>query len=288
MDEQKKQRWIDRMRFKYRLIVYNDSTFQDVGTYNLSRMNLFALFALGLMLMFGLSFVLLAYTPLNRILPYSSDEDTKREIVQTALRLDSLEYAMQVQELYYRNLRNVIEGKPIEDLTAARDTTVRYDDIAFTLSPADSLLRLQVETEEQYNLTNVNTNQDKKDFSSLHFFPPLNKGLVVNSFNAHEQHFGVDIVAEANEGIMAVLDGTVISATWTLSTGYVISVQHEHDLISAYKHNSALLKKVGDNVRSGEVIAIIGNTGELTTGPHLHFELWHKGVPLDPENYIIF
>ena len=121
----------------------------------------------------------------------------------------------------------------------------------------------------------------------LHFFTPV-RGMVTNSFNPSNNHFGTDIVAGPNEVVKATLAGTVIMATWTLETGYVIEIQHDNNLISVYKHNAELLQKVGLRVKAGDAIAIIGNSGELTTGPHLHFELWQNGVALNPENFIVF
>ena len=128
---------------------------------------------------------------------------------------------------------------------------------------------------------------NKTDFSRIHFYSPV-KGLITNSFNPNENHLGTDVVTASNNVVVAALEGTVIIANWTLETGYVIQIQHSNNLISIYKHNSELLKKVGNHVTAGEVIAIIGNSGELTSGPHLHFELWHNGTPLDPEDYVAF
>jgi murein DD-endopeptidase MepM/ murein hydrolase activator NlpD len=151
----------------------------------------------------------------------------------------------------------------------------------------DSLLRVQIEAEGLYNLSVVDTKNDKDNLTRLHFFPPL-KGVVTNPFNAKSGHLGIDVVAPPNEVIVAIADGTVTLSSWTLETGYVIQIQHQNNLISAYKHNSKLLKQSGAQVKAGEAIAIIGNSGELTTGPHLHFEMWHNGTPINPEQYIVF
>jgi murein DD-endopeptidase MepM/ murein hydrolase activator NlpD len=113
-------------------------------------------------------------------------------------------------------------------------------------------------------------------------------GIVTNSFKGSENHFGTDIVAGPNEVVKATLDGTIILSTWTIETGNVVQIQHDNDLISVYKHNAEILKNMGKRVKAGEPIAIIGNSGELTTGPHLHFELWYKGKPVNPEEYITF
>jgi murein DD-endopeptidase MepM/ murein hydrolase activator NlpD len=160
-------------------------------------------------------------------------------------------------------------------------------EISFLRSSNDSLLRQQVEAEEQFRLSALEDNQVSKNLYDLHFFTPVN-GIVTRSFNPGEGHFGIDLVAEPNEVVKAALDGTVTMSTWTLETGYVIQVQHDFELITVYKHNATLFKSVGQKVMAGDAIAIVGNSGELTTGPHLHFELWHDRVPLNPAEYIAF
>jgi murein DD-endopeptidase MepM/ murein hydrolase activator NlpD len=150
------------------------------------------------------------------------------------------------------------------------------------------LLRHQIEVEEQYNLSVEEEDNISDEISDIHFFTPM-KGIVTASFDAFDNHFGTDVVGSPNSVVSATLDGTVIMASWTIKTGYVIQIQHKNNLISVYKHNSELLKETGAFVKAGESIAIIGNSGELfTSGPHLHFELWYNGKALDPEKYIVF
>jgi murein DD-endopeptidase MepM/ murein hydrolase activator NlpD len=144
-----------------------------------------------------------------------------------------------------------------------------------------------VEPADKFGLATIEKKKINTALSSTLFFPPV-KGLVTNTFNSKSEHYGTDIVASANEVVKATLGGTVTMAGWTLETGYVIELQHENNIISLYKHNAELLKHIGDRVKAGEPIAIIGNSGELTTGPHLHFELWYNGTSLDPQQYITF
>jgi murein DD-endopeptidase MepM/ murein hydrolase activator NlpD len=145
-----------------------------------------------------------------------------------------------------------------------------------------------MEREQQYALTfSENKKRTRMDLSQINFFPPL-KGYVTAGFSSSEEHYGIDVVAPQDEPIKTILDGHVMLASWTLETGYVIGIQHDHNLVSFYKHNSVLLKKTGNFVKAGDAIAMQGSSGELTTGPHLHFELWHDGVALNPEDYIIF
>ena len=172
------------------------------------------------------------------------------------------------------------------DTSINADLTASPNNLAsIKKSKEDSLLREYVQREDSYSL-NI-SEESPNDKSNLLFFTPLT-GSISNLFNAKEKHYGIDIVAKKNEAVKAILNGTVIFAEWTVETGYVIQIQHDYNLTSIYKHNSVLLKKVGDIVKAGEAIAIVGNSGELTTGPHLHFELWKNGVAQDPSQYINF
>jgi murein DD-endopeptidase MepM/ murein hydrolase activator NlpD len=202
-------------------------------------------------------------------------------------RLDSLEMELNRRDRYFDNMRAIISGEEPNNYDNKADTGERYESITFTRSSEDSIIRQLFEEESEYDLSVFNRRGKIGSISQLHFFPPV-KGIVTNSFQATKSHYGTDIVSGADEAVKSTLDGTVTMATWTLETGWVIQVQHSNNLISVYKHNAELLKRAGDYVKAGEPIAIIGNSGELTTGPHLHFELWHNGVALNPEDYILF
>lgn len=230
--------------------------------------------------------VLIAFTPLREFIPGYPDAHTRRQIVQNALKVDSLEQKLDYWQQYLTTLQAIVNGENPPALEAKPDTTVKSKDIVFTKSQEDSLLRAQIENNEQYNLS-VASAPLENSVKGFHFFPPV-RGDVTSSFNLTKGHFGTDIASAPNEVVVAVLEGTVTMATWTLETGYVIQIQHNGNLLSVYKHNSKLLKKAGSHVSAGEAIAIVGNSGELTTGPHLHFELWFNGTPVDPEKYIVF
>jgi murein DD-endopeptidase MepM/ murein hydrolase activator NlpD len=253
----------------------------------LSRLNVFSIVGSALILLITAVIVLIAFTPLREFIPGYPDGNMRRNIINNVYKLDSLEKEIEMRDRYFASLNQIIRGGVPESYENTQDTTLRYDDIVFDRSEHDSILRQQIEQEEIYNLSVLANSSNKTDFSSIHFYPPV-KGLVTNSFNPNINHFGTDIVAASNKVVVAVLDGVITMANWTLETGYVIQIQHENNIISIYKHNSELLKKVGNHVTAGEAIAIIGNSGELTSGPHLHFELWHNGTPLDPEDYIAF
>jgi len=284
----KKDSKISKWRYKYRFIVYNDYTFEEVWQLKLSKMNVFIILGSSVVFLIVLTTILIAFTHLREFIPGYPDGNMRRNIIINAYRLDSLERELEIRDQYFVNLNNIISGKEPNDFQSIQDTSMDYSEIIFTRSLEDSLLRLEIEMEEQYNLSVGEENRSEDNLSSIHFFAPI-KGMVTSPYNPAESHFGTDIVGSPNSVVSATLDGTVVLATWTMETGYVIQIQHNNNLISVYKHNAELLKEVGAIVKAGESIAIVGSSGELfTTGPHLHFELWLNGSPLDPEKYVLF
>jgi hypothetical protein len=287
VDKKKRKSLLSGLKNRYRLSIFKDQTYEEVLTFRLTKLNLLSFVGSAIILLIALTTILIAFTPIREYIPGYPDGQLRRQIVLNALILDSFEHQIRIRDQYYSNLIDIIEGREPRSFESTADTTLRFDDIRFTKSQQDSILRAQVEGEEQFNLLLVEDRSNINYFRAIHFFPPL-KGLIVNSFAPESNHFGVDLVAEPNQPVMAVLDGTVTVATWTLETGYIIQIQHANNFLSFYKHNAELLKTVGDIVRAGETIAIVGNSGELSTGPHLHFELWRNGAPLNPEDFIVF
>jgi murein DD-endopeptidase MepM/ murein hydrolase activator NlpD len=204
--------------------------------------------------------------------------------------IDSLERQILSEEKYLSQLKNILQGNIPTDTFEVRDvyndTTLALDESEFERTDLDSMIRAELE-EAETGILNPAAADIKETMENLHFVPPL-KGIISNEFDRQKSHFGIDIVPGNDETVIATLSGTVILATWSVETGYIIAIQHKWNLISFYKHNSVLLKKVGDRVNTGESIAIVGNSGEQTTGPHLHFELWHNGAPTNPRDYITF
>lgn len=282
---------IEKLKNRYKLVIYNESSLKEVTSFYLSRLNVFAFFGLFVIIISVIVSLLFVFTPLNAFLPTYTDSRLKKEIVETVMRADSIEKVLVSREKYFDNMRNILTGNEFETYSEEeeeKDTaSINREQIDFTKTKHDSILRILIEEEEQMNLAVIQKNAEKDLLKNLHFFMPA-KGMITNEFDASIGHFGIDIVANPDEPVMATLAGTVILATWSLATGYVIQIQHDGNLISIYKHNSVLLKKVGDHVEAGESIAIMGNTGEATTGPHLHFELWHNGSPINPEDHIAF
>ncbi|MEI7490124.1 MAG: M23 family metallopeptidase [Bacteroidota bacterium] len=290
--EKRKQNWKDRLRNKYRLVFMNDETLEERLTFRLSPLNVFiALGTLTILLIF-LTSILIAFTPLREYIPGYSSVGLQKKLYELTLKTDSIERALVRKNLYLQNLRDVINGKDLsENKPIAKDTVRKYGDIRLKRSEDDSLLRADVESRAKYNLYKAESGEPsvsgKGSIGGVLFFTPI-KGVITSGFDMANNHFGVDIVAKQNEAIKSVLDGTVIFANWTLETGYVVVIQHSQNIVSVYKHNSAILTKTGDYVYAGEPIAIIGETGEYSTGPHLHFELWYEGKPVNPKDYISF
>ena len=290
--EKRKGKWTEKWRNKYRLVFMTDDTLEERFTFRLSKMNVFiAMGALTIVLIF-LTSILIAFTPLREYIPGYTNVGLTKQLYRLQIKTDSIERDLVNKDQFIQNLRDIINGKDMtEDKPIVRDSLKRYDNIKIKRSVEDSLLRLDVENQSKYNLYKKETmetaSQKKASIGGVLFFAPL-KGIITNGFDPVQKHYGVDVVSKQNEAVKAVLDGTVLFSNWTIETGYVIVIQHAQNIVSVYKHNSAILKKAGDYVRAGEPIAIVGETGELATGPHLHFELWNDGNALNPKDYITF
>ena len=287
MDTKKeKPGFFRKLRHMYRLSVYRDETYEEVLNLRLSRLNVLAWGGSIILVLLIVVISIIVYTPVREFIPGYPDENTLRNSISNKQRLDSLELELKRRDTYLENLNRIIAGEVPENFNNAGDTNKNYKSIQFKRSSEDSLLRERFLDDDKFGLKE-NSNKKIDAISQINFFPPV-KGLVTNSFNAVENHYGTDVVTKANEIVKATLEGTVVMASWTLETGWVIQIQHRNNLISVYKHNAELLKRVGDYVKVGEAIAVVGNSGELTTGPHLHFELWYNGIPLNPEDYVSF
>lgn len=270
----------------YRLIIYNDSSIQTVWSIKLTPIKVLTLGSIGAILLILFTTVIIAYTPLRENIPGYPSAKVRQQIIYNYMLVDSLENEIKNRDSYFEKIKTLFQGDVPLDESSTPQSGLKTYDVKFKNSNADSIFQDKL-LEEKLNLS-ISSNQKKlPSISNIHFFTPL-RGLITNKFNTKTEHLAVDIVGSPNSRISSVLDGTVVFAGWTMDTGYSIYVQHENNLISAYKHNAELLKEVGDKVKAGDAIAIMGNSGELTTGPHLHFELWHNGTALDPETYIDF
>ncbi len=280
-----KKKLFKKLSDRYRLIIYNDTTFQSVWSMKLTRLKVFTVTSLLSAIIVVLVILLIATTGLREYIPGYPKAEYRQVLVETALKVDSLENELQKRDEFFRGIQAILNGQQPGDNIIA-DDNVEPNEVEFQRYNHDSVFQDKL-LAEQTSLSFGNEPSGGVSLSQVHFFVPV-KGIVSNSFESSADHLGVDLVGEPNSRISSVLDGTVVFSGWTIETGYVIYIQHEAELISVYKHNAELLKNVGDKVHAGEAIAIIGNTGEMTTGPHLHFELWHSGTPLDPVEYIDF
>ena len=288
MKEKNGNSFFSKLKQKYRLIVMSDSTLEDQLSFRFSGVDVITVLTIGCILLFVCFLLLVGYTPLNEYVPGKASSHLYKELIAITLKTDSLEKKLLVNEIYLKNISAIVNGEdPINLSTENILTLSSFEaELSFKKSIEDSLLRIAVEAEDKISLFS----SDKKgslDMENILFFSPI-KGVITNGINRKKEHFGTDIVAKEDEPIKCVFDGVVVISHWTSETGYVVGVQHANGVFSLYKHNSILFKNAGEYVRSGEVIAIIGNSGELSSGPHLHFELWYKGTPVNPENYISF
>ncbi len=287
-EKKKKRKLINKLTHKYRLVMLNDSTFEEVGYLRLSRLNTISVGGTLIILSIALVYISIAYTPIREMIPGYPNSEMRNKIVQNAILLDSLKEELRYRDQFFQNLNQIITGQsPEEYMNTKADSLANYQYLSFTRSTSDSALRQEIDLDEKLRVPVTDNPQNITKLEKMHFFTPV-RGVVTNSFSSLDSHFGTDIVAAPNEVVKATLDGTVIMASWTLETGYVMQIQHANNLISIYKHNAELLKKVGMRVKAGDAIAIVGNSGELTTGPHLHFELWQNGIALNAESYIMF
>lgn len=271
---------------KYRLVVLNEETFEEKLSFKLTRLNVFIFGSLFSILLIVGTIYLIAFTPLKEYIPGYSSTKLKKEATQLVYKSDSLQQILEVNNLYIQKVRELLTGE-VSEVLFDKDSVLevmKYDKDTINLSPSDADLefRLDIESENRYSIFNEAT----KDVDIVFFAPVV--GTLTDGYNAKTKHFAVDIAVEMGTPVKSVADGTVIFAAWTSETGHVIIVEHSGGFISVYKHNTSLHKEQGDLVKSGEVIASAGNTGEYSTGPHLHFELWNEGYPVNPVNYIDF
>jgi murein DD-endopeptidase MepM/ murein hydrolase activator NlpD len=270
----------------YRLIIYNDSTIQTVWSIKLTPIKVLTLGGLGAIMLILLTSVIIAYTPLRENIPGYPSAKVRQQIILNYMLVDSLENEIKLRDSYFDKIRTVFQGEVPPEETQENDSDIKTYDVKFNKFNADSAFKDELEAEKQ-NLSATSPQKKVSRISSLHFYTPLH-GKIINKFNARSGHLAVDVSGKLNARIASVMDGTVIFAGWTMDAGNCVYIQHDNNIISVYKHNGEVLKKIGDSVKAGDEIAIMGNTGELTAGPHLHFELWRNGTALDPDNYIDF
>lgn len=271
---------------KYRLVILNEDTFEERISIRLNRLNVFVLGSLSAIFLIAGTTILIAFTSLREYIPGYSSTALKKKATELNYKTDSLQQVIVMNERYYASIKKVLQGE-VSSLDFDKDSIIKAvkleaSEVDLRPSHEDIQLREKVNKEDKYNLFESATSA-----SNFVLFPPV-KGTISEPYNVKIKHYAVDIVVPKDTPIKATADGVVIFAEWTVSTGYVIILEHSYGLISVYKHNATLTKSQGALVKAGEVIATSGNTGELSSGPHLHFELWNDGYPINPTNFIDF
>lgn len=285
-ERKNKKKFTRKLLHKYRLVILNEDTFEERLSFKLTKLNVFVVVTLSAIFLIAGTTFLIAFTGLREYIPGYSSATVKRQATELAYKTDSLQTVLMLNNQYYESIRKVLTGD-LEPGRLNRDSLARAyqaDASLLDLTPsrADSLLREEVAQEDRFNV--LETAGSSIEFA---LFPPV-KGPISDRYDLRNRHYAVDVVVAKNAPVKAVADGRVIFAEWSAATGYVIIIEHDFGLISVYKHNSSLTKEQGDQVRAGEVVAAGGSTGELSTGPHLHFELWKEGNPVNPTDYIDF
>jgi murein DD-endopeptidase MepM/ murein hydrolase activator NlpD len=279
----KKKGLLKKLTYHYRILIINDDTYEEKLSLKLNRLNVFVYTTLFALILVSGTTLLIAFTPIRKYIPGYTDPQLRKNAQQLKFKADSLEKALTVNTYYLQELKKVLRNEiTMEDFEKKyQKKAINPDTLNLSPSKEDSLLRKEVAEREKFK-----TNNQVKN-TSYHFIAPL-KGIISNHFDVNKKHYAIDVVANKGTAVRTIADGTVIYADWSANTGQNIIVKHENNVISIYKHNKKLLRKVGDHVKQGEVIATSGNSGKKTSGPHLHFELWIKGYPVNPTDFIDF
>lgn len=284
--KEQKKKLTQKLLHKYSLVILNDDTFEERFSLKLTRLNVFVAITILVILLIVGTTLLIAFTGLREYIPGYSSTSLKQEAVQLAYKTDSLQKEVEINNQYFNSIKKALAGD-VKPLDLNKDSVMsgrRLNPAEVDLTPSreDSLLRERVVQEDKYNIFETATSK-----ANYALFPPV-RGPISEGYNIREGHFGVDVVVAENTPVKSVSDGTVIFSEWTAETGNVIIIEHSYGMVSVYKHNSTLNKKQGARVKKGEVIAAAGSTGELSTGPHLHFELWSEGQSVNPIDFIEF
>ena len=282
--KRKKTTFWKKIQFKYKLFILNENTLENIFTFRASGLSAFLVVAFFAFFLIALTAVVIISTPIRNYLPGYMHSEIRKDIVDNALKADSLEYVIELQTRYLNNISSIFRGDSITPPILPLDT-LNVSEKNLERSKKEETFRLNYEEREKYNLTSLPASNTIPE--NIIFFRPV-RGIVSSRFDPKEKHFGIDIAASSKESVLATLNGTVVFTGFDANAGYVIQVQHKNGLISIYKHNELLLKKEGDEVVAGEAIALAGNTGKFTTGTHLHFEIWFNGFPINPETMIVF
>ena len=278
--------FLKRIFNDYKVVISSEDTFEEKFSFKANKINALIIMLVYSIILISFTISIVFFTQLREMVPGYSSTDLLNRAIYLTKKIDSLEQQIALNNKFYKSIEDVLSGNieefvPRDELSV--DSSLTNSDFV-TVSPnsQDSILRKYVENEDKFNLTN-----NELIIENKMFFSPI-KGEITQSFNFNENHFAIDIAADIGTPVKSVLDGKIIFSEWSLETGYVVVIDHGENIISVYKHNSKILKEQNDFVQAGEVIAYSGNQGNLSTGPHLHFELWKNGTPIDPEPLLNF
>lgn len=303
IDLRKSRKWLkEHLEKTFLFIIRNEETFEETANYRLTLKNIYILGSTIVLMISLLLWLLIIFTPIKKYIPGYGDVRAQREYIVLDRKIQELEKSITARDTYIESIQRILEGKPQTRSDVIKNVQIKQvKPEAEPKVPEDSILRAEFESLLARELPAKNQTPERRGSSvqrymvselsdqsiSLNLTAPV-RGPMGAKYNPEIGHLGVDIIAAQNTPIKAMLEGTVIQSDWSIENGHTIALQHGNNLVSIYKHNSALLKKVGSRVKTGEAIAIIGNTGTLTNGPHLHFELWNKGKPVNPSDYLRF
>ena len=270
----------------YKIVISSEDTFEEKLSFKANKINAFIIMLVYSIILISFTISIVFFTQLRELVPGYSSSDLLNRAIYLTEKTDSLEQQIALNNKFYQSIEDVLSGKtedfiPKEILEA--DTNYNNFDIK-TINPniQDSILRSYVDNEDKFNLT-----KNELVIENKMFFTPI-MGEITQGFNSKDNHYALDISADIGTPVKSILEGKIIFSEWSVDTGYVIIIDHGQDIISVYKHNSKALKKQNDFVQAGEVIAYSGNQGNLSTGPHLHFELWKNGTPINPQPLLNF
>ena len=291
--ESKFTTWLKNLQEKRRVVVLDEDSFEEKRNFTTSKFSLLVFFLFSVIVFSILCFLLISYSSIKTFVPGYPSVTAQKELINKNIELDQklndLIIKINKEEQYMTNFQKIVNGDtPIDRNNFEKVFKSQNIDTTNELSISEKTIREKVNKREKYEIDIIPGGALTKDvLPELLLFPPL-VGEITNKMNISAGHFGVDIIAPKNEAVVAILKGTIVYQNWSPTDGHVVHIQHKNNLLSIYKHSSEVLKKIGDYVDAGEPISIVGNSGEHSTGPHLHFELWHNGYPMDPEKFINF
>lgn len=279
--------YLNMLKQRVRFVLLDEQSYEEISATSLSRFQLITRVLSILLFVSLITSIMIALTPLREYIPGYSPPHLSKDLIYLSLKTDSLLEEIQLKDQKMLLIESILSGKELSDTMLSNDKDeVKINSGALKASSRDSSFRAAVEREDRFNVLSEGV-EKPVELRNIVFYAPI-KGIVTDGFDLEKEHYGIDVVAPENEAIKACLEGTVLFSDWTTATGYTIAIQHGNNLVTFYKHNSVLLKKEGELVKAGDVIAIIGNSGELSTGPHLHFELWYEGKAINPAQHILF